>query len=114
MFQNYTCEISAWKPPSLTHTVVIRREPEIEIFPQEDITVHSGESLKLKCTPTAGKPAPLLKWRKAGVEGLMEGGEVNIEHVSRSDAGQYTCEAQNGYKSEPVTQSINVVVHCKF
>jgi len=107
---NYTCEISAWKPPRLTHTVRIRTEPEIDISPEGEVSVPSGEGVTLTCTARAGYPEPQLQWKRVGVDGVTVGGVIQIESVARSDAGQYTCEASNGYKSEPVTKTLNLDV----
>lgn len=48
----------------------------------------------------------------------MEGGNVNsialkIQHVLRSDLGNYTCELQNDYGIGASENSISLDVHCK-
>lgn len=48
----------------------------------------------------------------------MEGGNVNsialkIQHVLRSDLGNYTCELQNDYGIGTSENSISLDVHCK-
>jgi len=74
----------------------------------------------LKCT-VSSKPVSTLKWfrlRPSATEirdGIVRGVnslEYRIDHVSRDDAGEYRCTADNGYGG-PIHNTTFLVVRCK-
>ena len=74
----------------------------------------------LKCT-VSSKPLSTLKWFRLGstateiTDGMVRGVnslEYRIDHVSRDDAGEYRCTADNGYGG-PIHKTTSLVVRCK-
>lgn len=105
---DYTCQISAFKPTEITHTLQVRTKPELVVDPVE-LTVLEGSPALLTCLAESGSPAPALAWVSPQGE-QTEGGELSIEAVTRSMAGQYTCQADNGWAAEPVTKQVVLLV----
>jgi hypothetical protein len=44
---------------------------------------------------------------------MGEGRRLVLEPVQRSDAGIYTCEADNGFSTEAALSSVELIVHCE-
>ncbi|KAK7481945.1 hypothetical protein BaRGS_00026853, partial [Batillaria attramentaria] len=78
--------------------------PTIIQPPDARKVVAEGSSINMTCRVT-GKPDPIITWYKDNqtVTGdrytIMPSGDLNIEPVVLSDAGSYTCEAQNVYNT---------------
>jgi len=75
----------------------------------------------LTCT-VSSKPESTIKWFRLGspdieiTEGIIKGNkslEYRIASVSRDDAGDYMCTADNGYGGA-VNSNTSLVVRCKF
>ena len=62
--QEYTCQISAYKPTEITHSVRIRVEPVIAVSPESALVVNEGSAAQLSCSVLAGSPAPQLSWSR--------------------------------------------------
>jgi len=111
----YVCQVSAFQPTKLYHTVKIRVRPKISTEPVESITVKEGEEVRLTCSVLEGHPYPKLIWRKIGgrmPSGELEisGGDIVIESVSRHHGGTYQCVTRDDYGLEPVTKEVEVFV----
>ncbi|MBN3294752.1 NRG2 protein, partial [Polypterus senegalus] len=89
--------------------------PQLNRF--ENITVREGEKLTLKCEAT-GNPIPEFKWFRDGKK-LKKSKEIRIRHgrrnsrlqiakVKASDAGEYTCEAENAVGSNSLKSNVTV------
>ena len=81
-------------------------------------TVPEGGNLNLTCI-TSGQPKPNITWtkEKPGKQGNtvveQEGKVRNITHIKRTDAGNYTCTANNGF-GEPESRTVYVNVTCEY
>ncbi|XP_046988370.1 Down syndrome cell adhesion molecule-like protein 1 homolog [Schistocerca americana] len=80
----------------------------------ESMTVAWKEELRLPCL-TVGQPAPLLHWTKSGktVQGnrhvqINSEGTVYISSVQSTDAGNYSCSAENVFGKEEIVYSVSV------
>ena len=72
-----------------------------------------GSTVTIACE-ASGKPLPDVAWIRNGV--LESSGKkaafLKFDNINRTDAGQYTCRANN---SVGVTSSdTTIVVHCKY
>ena len=82
------------------------------IQPIEKQTVMEGYDLTVLCN-ASGIPPPMLTWIKVGGGDVStNGSELVFTNSSRTQAGEYRCEASNecGNASETVT----VEVQCKL
>lgn len=91
--------------------------PDIEL-PDElkkTVCIRAGNTLRLHVT-TTGRPAPVITWRKPGVD-LQSRGYIDttenattliVEKVHRYDAGKYTIEAENPSGKKAVTILVKV------
>ena len=68
-----------------------------------------GENVTLNC-PRNGKPIPSIKWTR-----LSDNHTVNMPliNISRHDAGDYRCTADNGVGT-PATREASIDVQCKW
>jgi len=109
----YSCQISAYNPTELTHTVRIRSEPVISTLPSQEVVVVAGEDATLTCRVEAGSPTPSLSWVREGEAGVLEAaqGVLTLHALNRHQGGVYTCRADNGFGPRPVTASVRVEVH---
>ena len=62
----------------------------------------------------SGKPLPDVAWIRNGV--LESSGKkatsLKFDNINRTDAGQYTCRANNSVEVTSINTAI--VVHCKY
>ena len=92
--------------------------PVILTKPGISAVIEEGESAELSCTAVAGSPPPQLRWRKLlgplpTGEQARDGGLLKLEAVRRDHAGNYVCEADNGFGNTPVTSLVRVQVECE-
>jgi len=123
---SYTCQISAYKPTTISHNVTVRTEPIISLGQGPEVTVTEGGTLSLDCKLVSGSPSPSLRWVFSGPED-SDAADIDINsHVTRSNdghtltldigdiersqAGQYSCTADNGFHATPVTKMVDVKV----
>ena len=52
--QSYTCQISAYKPTTISHNVTVRTEPVISLGQGPEVTVTEGDTLSLDCKLVSG------------------------------------------------------------
>jgi len=75
-------------------------------------TVMEGKNLTVSCN-ASGIPPPMVSWIKVGGGNISaNGSELMFTNITRSEAGEYRCEASNecGNASERVT----IEVQCKL
>lgn len=112
---DYTCQISAYKPTEIKHSVKIRVRPVISVTP-ERLVVREGEAAQFSCKVKAGRPTPQVWWRRRehkmpdGQE-TIQGDTVMFNKVTRHHSGHYVCEADNGFSSTPVQAEVRLEVH---
>ena len=75
-----------------------------------NITVIEGENSTLTCHVT-GTPMPSVSWTEVRTGDSTEGNIRALDNVSRSDAGEYKCEATNFCGND--SKSTFVIVNCK-
>ncbi|CAL4078125.1 unnamed protein product, partial [Meganyctiphanes norvegica] len=94
-------------------------EDEFYTMP-DDTQVAEGEPALLSCVPPHGNPQPVVTWQRDGETvdpasdhryRIVDGANLVITGVRRSDAGTYKCMARNIYGerlSEPATLTVLV------
>ena len=76
-----------------------------------NITVIEGENSTLTCH-VSGTPMPSVSWTEVSTGHRTEGNNRVLVNVSRSDAGEYKCEASNFCGND--SKSTFVIVNCKL
>ena len=80
------------------------------IQPIQNETLTEGGSVTLFCN-ASGMPSPSVSWIKLGGGELTNRSELVFTNISRSEAGEYRCEASNLCAN--ATESATVDVLCK-
>jgi hypothetical protein len=111
----YTCQISAYKPTEISHSVKVRVKPVISVTP-EKLVVEEGDPASFSCTVEAGSPTPEVRWRRRDHSlpdgrDSMAGSSLTFRKVTRHHSGHYTCEADNGFGVTPVSKEVRLEVH---
>ncbi|XDV35680.1 hypothetical protein PO909_005577, partial [Leuciscus waleckii] len=112
----YTCSIQSERNlrPKLIQ-LIVKVPPKIYDI-SSDITVNEGSNVSLICT-ASGKPEPKIFWRHITPSGEFkkyESGEyLNITGITRDQAGDYECGAENDIAS-PDTKTVRVTVNCEY
>ena len=75
-----------------------------------NITVIEGENSTLTCH-VSGTPMPSVSWTEVTTGYRTDGNIRVLVNVSRSDAGEYKCEASNFCGND--SKSTFVIVNCK-
>ena len=84
--------------------------------PSIDSSRKEGTKVDVTCNAT-GKPIPTVTWFREGSSKVYSTGKgsaaLSFSSVSRSDAGQYRCKANNTAGTDE-TGALSLVVHCKY
>ena len=108
-------ETDSDRPIFIRHSLEEARVPRVRLVPARgEVVVEEKENTTVRCEAT-GRPPPGLTWSRleAGAGQLLSrGGELSLTRVSRDEAGEYRCSADNGV-GPPVTASVSLVVECK-
>ena len=75
-----------------------------------NITVTEGENSTLTCR-VSGTPMPSVSWTEVRTGDRTDGEILVLVNVSKSDAGEYKCEASNFCGND--SKSTFVIVNCK-
>uniref|UniRef100_A0A452QWA8 Neuronal growth regulator 1 n=1 Tax=Ursus americanus TaxID=9643 RepID=A0A452QWA8_URSAM len=78
-----------------------------------DMTINEGTNVTLTCLAT-GKPEPSISWRhiSPSAKPFENGQYLDIYGITRDQAGEYECSAENDV-SFPDVKKVKVVVNCK-
>jgi len=106
---DYMCQISAYRPKDIKHSVIVRTRPRVQVIGDEVVTVSQGEKLTLKCNIVGGHPVPEVSWRKEGGGEAVFGHDLQFGNLTREDSGKYVCRGDNGFSSDH-TDAVQVVV----
>jgi len=81
------------------------------IPPIQNKTTEEGENVTVSCN-AFGTPPLMVSWIKVDGGERLDGSELMLTHINRSQAGEYRCEASNecGNASETTT----IEVQCKY
>lgn len=87
----------------------------------KNVKVAVGESATIECSPPKGHPEPTVKWKKNNdyltlsnnrIQ-ITDAGSLVIANVHQSDAGRYTCVAENmAGKKESLSAGLSVHGKC--
>ena len=83
--------------------------PTIE--PILDKTVNETDNLTLPCVAT-GVPSPFVSWVKVSSGQRTNGSLLQLTNISRSQAGEYRCEASN--ECGNAVETVSITVPCKL
>ena len=73
--------------------------------------VEEGGNVEVYCNVTAGIPYPTVLWRNVKTGERIEENPLNINNISRDQAGEYRCTANNTCGEESTVLIIDV--QCK-
>uniref|UniRef100_A0A452E7R9 Neuronal growth regulator 1 n=1 Tax=Capra hircus TaxID=9925 RepID=A0A452E7R9_CAPHI len=79
-----------------------------------DMTINEGTNVTLTCLAT-GKPEPSISWRhiSPSAKPFENGQYLDIYGITRDQAGEYECSAENDV-SFPDVKKVKVVVNCNI
>ena len=81
-------------------------------------TVRQGDNLQLTCK-ASGRPEPNITWTKeeprnqGNIVVVQEGKLLTITDINRTDAGNYTCTAYNGF-GKLESRTVHVIVTSEY
>uniref|UniRef100_A0A3P8Z050 Ig-like domain-containing protein n=1 Tax=Esox lucius TaxID=8010 RepID=A0A3P8Z050_ESOLU len=88
----------------------------ISVTPERSLEIKEGDNLSLRCQ-AEGNPTPSYQWLvpQAGPTSntRAEGSVVNVTHIARSQAGNYTCIATNEVGNSTWTVDVKVTASCQ-
>ncbi|XP_057193277.1 neuronal growth regulator 1 isoform X3 [Triplophysa rosa] len=107
----YTCSIQSERNPRPKLIQLIVKVPPKIYDISSDVTVNEGSNVSLICS-ASGKPEPKISWRHITPSARKyESGEyLNITNITRDQAGDYECGAENDISS-PDTKTVKVTVN---
>ncbi|XP_065055871.1 hemicentin-2-like isoform X2 [Rhopilema esculentum] len=108
---NYKCvpESSIGDGEVKTQSVVVT--DDIKVNPRTSALVaNETQNITLTCD-VSGCPLPTTQWQKNGNPLNRFGSSLKLSSVSKSDSGQYSCHAENGYTN--ASAQIQVTVNYK-
>lgn len=97
---------------------VLALPPEIETAPGKEATVDQRD-VTMTCR-VFGAPKPSVKWIRNGQEltggryHIQENGDLKIEGVQFSDAGEYICHAENKFGVKEANGTLEVKEHTRI
>ncbi|XP_066548335.1 neuronal growth regulator 1 [Amia ocellicauda] len=107
----YTCSVqSQFNPRTMQIQLTVKVPPKIYEI-SSDITVNEGSNVTLICLAN-GKPEPTISWRHiTPLAKKYESGEyLIITSITKDQAGDYECSAQNDISS-PDVKTVKVTVN---
>ena len=85
-----------------------------DAYPQNQTAVE-GSNVTLQCKVTAAKPKPNITWYSVTSNNteLWYGVNLTFSRISRSDAAQYYCVAENGIGQAETSRISTIDIQCK-
>ena len=77
----------------------------------ENKVAKEGENVEVYCNVTAGIPDPTVLWTNVTSGEHIDGNPLNITNITRAQAGEYRCTANNTCGEASTVMNINV--QCK-
>lgn len=77
----------------------------------EDKVVKEGDNVDVYCSVTAGIPYPTVFWTDVNTGDNIKGNPLNIKSITRAQAGDYRCKANN--TCGEASTVANIDVQCK-
>ena len=74
----------------------------------ENIVVKEGDNVELHCNVTAGIPHPAVVWTKVATGEHIKRNPLNITNISRAQAGELRCTANNTRGVDSTVTDIDV------
>ena len=103
---NLTCPVVRYNLFQLSEAPLINLSSGVKYYTE-------GSPVTMACE-ASGKPQPDVAWIRNGV--LESSGKkaafLKFDNMNRTDAGQYTCRANNSVEVTSIDTTI--VVHCKY
>ena len=81
------------------------------IQPIQNKTAEEGENVTVSCNASGTSPL-MVSWIKVDGGERFDGSELVLNHINRSQAGEYMCEASN--LCENASETATIVVQCKY
>ncbi|KAK1131173.1 hypothetical protein K0M31_017462 [Melipona bicolor] len=113
----YVCQASRpapWGHATQVHEIEVMYPPSVHPIPESGkLEVNLGEEVDMACV-AKGVPVPIVSWRNKDGEipFLYDRSRLRFHAESPSDAGRYTCVANNDV-GEPATATIDLYVRYK-
>ncbi|KAJ8357676.1 hypothetical protein SKAU_G00204700 [Synaphobranchus kaupii] len=107
----YTCVVQNNLNPQSNHIFLSVKVPPKIYDVSSDVTVNEGGNVSLFCM-ASGRPEPSISWRHITPLAMkyQTGEDLNISGITKDQAGEYECIAQND-ASAPNTKSLRVTVN---
>ncbi|XP_043857120.1 neuronal growth regulator 1 [Dromiciops gliroides] len=108
----YTCSVQTQHTPRTMQVHLTVQVPPKIYDISTDMTVNEGTNVTLTCLAT-GKPEPSISWRhiSPSAKPFESGQYLDIYGITRDQAGEYECGAQNDV-SFPDVKKVKIVVNC--
>lgn len=90
---NHSFVVGILSPPTIQQADPELAESEQQLQPVAEVSLLSGEQLRLVCH-ASGSPPPAITWNRDNAV-LTRGSELAIESVDSHHTGLYTCVAEN-------------------
>ena len=74
----------------------------------ENKVVTEGDNVEVYCNVTTGTPDPTVMWTNVTSGEHIKGNPLNITNISRAQAGEYRCTANNTCGVDSTVTDIDV------